>query len=59
MRDPKRIDEILALLEKVWKENPDLRLTQLIGNCFSAGDLYYVEDDKLKENIEFYYGDNK
>lgn len=46
MRDPARIDEILAALERAWKANPDLRLTQLIGNGF-YGDNYYTEDDEL------------
>ena len=56
MRDPDRIPEILALIEKIWKKNPDLRLCQLIGNCFSLHDLYYVEDDDLEEELERTYG---
>ena len=54
MRDPKRIKRILKLLEKIWLQNHDLRLCQLIGNCYGPHDLYYKEDDdlerKLKEN---------
>lgn len=34
MRDPDRINEILELISKIWHKNPDLRLCQLIGNCF-------------------------
>lgn len=55
MRDPKRIDIILKLIKNAWKKNPDYRLMQLIGNCFDAGDLYYVEDDNLKESLELTY----
>lgn len=55
MRDPNRIPEILAEIEKVWKANPDLRFTQMIVNVMqiNGSDLYYIEDwsfiDKLKE----------
>ena len=55
MRDPKRIERILKLIEKIWNKNPDLRLCQLIGNCFNAGDLYYVEDDTLKKQLKEKY----
>lgn len=51
MRDPKRIDEILKLISKIWHKNPDQRLCQLIGNCFGKGDLYYQEDDELQEEL--------
>lgn len=30
MRDPARIDDILSLIEKIWKANPDFRFHQLI-----------------------------
>lgn len=65
MRDPKHIDEsqihtnrqesideILELISKVWHENPDLRLCQLISNCFAESDLYYIEDDKLQSRLK-------
>lgn len=55
MRDPKRIKRILAKVEKIWERNPDLRLCQLIGNCFAAGDHYYKEDDVLEERLEATY----
>lgn len=60
MRDPKRIDRMLKLIEKVWKSSPDLRLTQLIMNALKMNyDPYYVEDDKLERAIvemyETYY----
>jgi len=56
MRDLKRIDRILKMIEKIWKNNPDLRLLQLIGNCFGYdASLYYVEDDKLEERLKKTY----
>ena len=32
MREPQRIDRVLELLKVYWKQNPDLRLGQIIGN---------------------------
>ena len=50
-RDPKRIDEAIAILKAVWKRHPDLRLGQLIHNAAvmsrSNADLFYVEDNEL------------
>ena len=56
-RDPERIDKILGLIKLIWKNNPYLRLGQLLGNCFEATeDLYYTEDDELEKGlIEAYY----
>ena len=51
MRNPDRIDEILKLISKIWHENPDLRLCQLIGNCFTQFDFYYIEDDVLQNRL--------
>jgi len=54
MRDINRIDRIVELLRKLWYENPDQRLGQLLENYifFSGkrGDvtsvrLFYQEDD--------------
>ena len=59
MRDPKRIDTILKKIEEIWKEQPDLRLGQLIVNLIKvkhpgliAGEVFYFEDDWLMECIE-------
>ena len=56
MRNPDRINKILKLIEKIWEENPELRFMQLLGNCLSPGDNYYIEDEllesKLKENYK-------
>ena len=51
MRDPERIPRILELISFIWERNPDLRLCQLIGNCFPSGDNYFREDDELKEAL--------
>lgn len=56
-RDPQRIDKILQTIRTVWEKNPQLRLTQLLGNCFEGGhgDLYYVEDHELYTKIKENY----
>lgn len=55
MRDVRRIPRIMEIVEKIWITNPDLRLTQLLGNCFEAGDLYYVDDDTLEKRLKEVY----
>jgi uncharacterized protein YihD (DUF1040 family) len=55
MRDFRRIPRIMEIVEKIWITNPDLRLTQLLGNCFEAGDLYYVDDDTLEKRLKEVY----
>jgi hypothetical protein len=53
MRDPARIERILGLVEKLWLDSPDLRLTQLIMNVLHmSSDPYYVEDDRLEEALK-------
>lgn len=62
MRDPNRIDGILATLAESWKANPDMRLGQLItigtrhGHGVDAG-TFYIEDDKLERGLreQLYY----
>lgn len=52
MRDPKRIKRILQLVEIIWEDNPDLRLTQLIMNSLNIeNDPYYIEDDDLEKAL--------
>jgi len=55
MRDPKRIDRILKKLKTIWMKYPDLRLFQLLGNCFPAQDNYYVEDEELENRLKAVY----
>jgi uncharacterized protein YihD (DUF1040 family) len=47
VRNPKRIDEILAAIRRIWMLNPDLRLMQLLLNATGDGDHYYMEDETL------------
>jgi uncharacterized protein YihD (DUF1040 family) len=58
MRDPDRIDPILALLREVWTQSPDLRLGQLIVNAIRpnqpAPQVFSAEDDKLVEGLKAY-----
>lgn len=53
MRDPARIPEILARIQKVWEQHPDQRLGQLIENALREddGDLFYVEDEILASRV--------
>lgn len=60
MRDPDRIDTILQRLGVIWKNDPDLRLTQLITNLQDGpSSIYYEEDFPFIERAEaFYFGGN-
>ena len=57
MRNPERIDEMLKLISEIWHKNPNLRLCQLLGNCFTVGgfrkqkDIYYIEDTELLSKL--------
>ena len=55
MRDPKRIDDIMRRLKKLWKVFPDLRLGQLLGNCLNYQQLYYLEDEDVMKAVEAFY----
>jgi len=57
MRDPARVQRILWLIKTIWEKNPDLRLCQLLGNCFGPGDHYYVEEDELEMRLRTTYGE--
>lgn len=54
MRDPKRIDRVLAALRELWYMHPDLRLGQLIDYALLEGerDDFYLEDDAILTLIE-------
>lgn len=65
-RDPKRIDKILKTLGLIWREEPDIRFFQLIYNLelnlkneLDKDDLFYLEDDKVKEFLDKYYSEIK
>lgn len=57
MRNPERIKPILQKLETLWREQPDLRLGQLIYNlCYNEEEktdkTFFMEDDKILDKIE-------
>lgn len=50
MRDPSRIPEFLAAVQRCWEKVPDWRFGQLIENLkrfMNKQDLFYIEDDDL------------
>ena len=55
MRDPERIDNVLAAVGDVWKQYPDLRLGQLLVNVYPSMILYYKEDEDLVEGVKQFY----
>ncbi|RLI50428.1 hypothetical protein DRO61_03895, partial [Candidatus Bathyarchaeota archaeon] len=69
MRDTERIDVLIDYIRKHWRENPDLRLTQLIDNIvWETGAkrqltrsqvmnswAYNMEDDLLIEEFKSMY----
>ena len=57
MRDPNRIPRILAHVEQMWEQYPDLRLWQLLLNVVRDPGLYFVEDDELVGRLQSAYPD--
>lgn len=53
MRDPARIDRMLARLRAYWTANPDLRLAQIVVNAIGtlAPQVFYAEDDVVEAGI--------
>ncbi len=48
--------ELIDLITKIWKKYPELRLCQLIGNCFGGNDdHYFVEDADLTKQLKLTY----
>ena len=47
MRDPERIDTVLAEVRRIWVHYPDLRLGQLISNV-----VHYAVDDRTRTDGE-------
>ena len=60
MRDPNRIDHVLGVLKRVWQQQPDLRLCQLISNAVGMAtkeettDCFYIEDETVLKGLELY-----
>lgn len=51
MRDPARIPRLLALVERIWRRYPDLRLGQIIVNALPdrfENDPFFIEDSDLE-----------
>ncbi len=87
MRDPKRIPEVMNLIQGIWEKQPDTRFNQLIHNLqvefderngmkylrrfyekdeleigiifmeSSVTDLFYLEDEKFIEFLQWKLGD--
>ncbi len=55
MRDPDRIDPLLAKLGEAWKRHPDLRLGQLLVALVKPSEacpeVFYIEDDELLKRL--------
>lgn len=60
MRNPDRIKPILEDLEKIWRTQPDMRLTQWLSNLarvygnWKSDDLFSFEDSDLEAAIQRY-----
>jgi uncharacterized protein YihD (DUF1040 family) len=53
MRDINRIDPIIDKLREVWKQYPDLRLTQLMWILGKSNyTFFYVEDDHIEKKLD-------
>tara|TARA_R110001592_G_scaffold138699_1_gene358175 strand:+ start:479 stop:1000 length:522 start_codon:yes stop_codon:yes gene_type:complete len=55
MRDKNRIPKILNELERIWKDNPDFRLGQLIVAGAKpkepCPEVFYIEDENLLDGL--------
>lgn len=63
MRNPNRIPVIIKEIEEFWKENPDLRLGQLIVILATRHrpdvDVFNVGDTQLMKNLQNFKKDDK
>lgn len=53
-----RMEIILSVLLAVWKQNPELRLGQLLVNIDTQSDvpdLFYLTDEKFLQVLEMIY----
>ena len=58
MRNPDRILEIMALLQRGWEKVPDWRMGQLFENLkryIGKDDLFYIEDKEMIKYIIDYF----
>lgn len=49
--NPEKRERLLELIKEIWNKNPQLRLCQLIQNCYSTNDIYYVTDEYLEQDL--------
>ena len=54
MRDPERIDRILAKISDLWHANPDMRFGQLMSNFgwIKSPQIFTCEDDVMEAAID-------
>jgi hypothetical protein len=50
MRDPARIDKVLAAVKERWILDPDQRFGQIVVNVLGA-DPFYIEDDVILQKF--------
>ena len=58
MRDPKRISQMMNLIQRGWETVPDWRFGQLIENLsryIGVDDLFYIEDHKMADMIAEFF----
>ena len=58
MRDPKRISQMMNLIQRGWETVPDWRFGQLIeklSRYIGVDDLFYIEDDKMMKVIAEFF----
>ena len=58
MRDPARIDDLIAALRAAWMQSPDLRLGQLIVNAIRptepCPEIFHAEDETILRGLISY-----
>jgi len=59
MRDESRIDVIVDKLRDIWKDNPDLRLGQIVSICSYGYDIFYIEDGLMFDNLKEFGNSNE
>lgn len=50
-RTPERIPAIMKTLQEVWRENPDLRLGQILSIAGESMDIFYKEDMQIMDGL--------
>jgi len=64
MRDPNRIYEVIAEVQRVWAKYPDMRFCQLMDNLLNMyynetqSDPFYLEDVAFVEWLQKKYKEN-